>query len=133
MALPANSFSRRPGFVCPGCGALMRPVGTTAAYGAVTAVGGFVFLLGAIMAIASVVNPTAFQENQLHGAVLVGALGALVGGWAVRQLRLATPLGATAQPVGRRFWIIMLGVVLFVLLAFGAGIFGILYLLHERM
>jgi hypothetical protein len=127
MVLPANTISRRPGYVCPECGTLMRPPGMTAAFVAVTVLGGFPVLLGVIMVIACIVQPTAFHDNQLHVAVLIGFMGALGGAWAIKQLRLAKPLGATAKPVGHWPWIIALIALLVLLLVCGGGMLFLMY------
>jgi hypothetical protein len=130
MALPANAFSRQPGFFCPKCGAYMRPAGSAIAYGAISVVGGFVTLLAAGLALVAQQQST-YAEERLHGAVMLGFFGVLGAGWAIKQLRLPTPKGAQAQPISLRPWIIALVIVGSALLVLGGGLFFLLYAVHE--
>src|SRR5262249_2522120 len=49
--LPPNQFSRRPGYVCAECGAVMRRAGTAGNYYAAIGVGVVISLLGAGMSL----------------------------------------------------------------------------------
>jgi hypothetical protein len=113
---------------------MMRPAGSTGIYVAVIVLGGFVFLLGAILAVAAVaVGQDAWREKGIIGAVNLVGLGAIVAGWSIKQMRLAIPLGASAAPLRLWPWIIGLLVGLFCVLAIGGGLFFLLYYLQEMM
>jgi hypothetical protein len=133
MVLPANAFTRRPGFICPGCGTVMRPPGTTGAYLAITVVGILAASLAAGLAVAVALGELSFLQERLSGAVFLGGVGVVVAAWAIKQLRLPIPPGATARPVGRKIWIIVLLVLLLGRLVFGGGMFFLLYYIHEMM
>jgi hypothetical protein len=130
MVLPANVFSRQPGFFCPKCGAYMRPAGSAIAYVAIGVVGGLVTLLAAGMTLVAQRQAT-YAEERLRGGVMLGFFGVLGAGWAIKQLRMPTPQGAVAQPISLRPWIIALVIVVFFLLVLGGGLLFALYAIHE--
>jgi hypothetical protein len=125
MVLPANLLSPVPGYVCPKCGTPMRPPGMTVAYLGVSIVAGLI-LLG--VALSPLYLPRdQFWDQRLYGASVGALLAFLVGGWAVKQLRLATPLGATAQPVSWKFWLLLGLISLFVLVFIFGGLLFLLF------
>lgn len=85
VALPANEFSRRPGYEYQQCGQQMRPPGVLFY--------GFVIVLGLAMAVLGVVVLVAFRPNpRAGGAVLLSLAGLACAWWAVDRLRLPAPL-----------------------------------------
>jgi hypothetical protein len=134
MVLPANLMSRRPGYICPRCGAIMRPQRMTGVYLAVIALGGFTILLGLfLLVVVAVAAQDNYSDARSKAAGQMILLGLIVTGWAYSQLRRPTPLGhLPPTPFRWRPWLIALGVVLLVLLVLGGGLFYILYRLHER-
>jgi hypothetical protein len=132
--LPPNRFSRHPGYICATCSTTMRPPGSGGLYVFVIILGAAVVLFGLF---AGVIGVAAEGAAGIRGRVLVGAvfmagLGAVVAGWAVRQMILPVPLDAPARPsrlllaVGILLLVSVLG-----LLAFGGCLFGIMYYIHE--
>jgi hypothetical protein len=128
-ALPANQFSRRPGYVCTECGTTMRQPGSTGALVLVTVLGGFVILMGLALAF-FVVTADSFRARSLTGAIALAGLGFSVGVWAVNQLRLPTPLDAPPRPSRLGFWVAM---ILLAVLVVGGGLFFFAYYVHEMM
>lgn len=127
--LPPNQFSRRPGYVCLKCDTHMRRAGTTGNYYAAIALGAFVLLLGLGLCMVAL-GTEQFRGRMTAGAVGIAALGAVVVGWAVRQVRLPVPLGATAPPSRIGFWI---AVIVIGLLLAGGGVFALMYAMHEML
>lgn len=128
--LPANVFSRRPGYVCDACGALMRPPGTTGTNLFVLLVGGFGAVLGLALCAVAAFGPEAGQDLRMEGALTFTVVGLSVIAWGFYQLRLPEPLNAPARP--SRLWLWLL-VLLLVLLALGGGVFFFLYFLQEML
>ena len=76
-ALPPNKFSRRPGYVCPGCGAKMRPPGSIGGYVFAIALGGFASLLG-LTGLVIGVSAGESGDPRIKGGVMIMILGAAV-------------------------------------------------------
>jgi hypothetical protein len=130
-ALPANSFSRHPGYACSRCGAVMRPPGSTAMYVITTVLGGCMCLLGLVLCVVVLLAATV-NMRLLSGMITLVALGAAVAGWSVKQLWLPIPLDAPARPT--RVWLglgVFLVVLVLVLLVAGGALFCLMYFLHE--
>jgi DNA-directed RNA polymerase subunit RPC12/RpoP len=130
--LPANQFTRNPGYACSECGAVMRPPGTTLFYVFVIVLGSFVVVFGMFAGV------VAFSAFDYVGRVLVGAgflmlLGGVTALWGVRQILLPVPLDA--PPRHSRFWLgclIFLCVVVVCVLVIGGALFGIMYYIQEK-
>jgi hypothetical protein len=127
QALPPNQFSRRPGYVCKACGAVMRPPGSGGLYVFLSLVGILMIPLGLFLAVFSFQVQT--SRNRLLGfGVALAALGAAVASWCAMQLRLPIPLDAPVRPSRLGLWI---GLFLLGLLLVGVALFGFMYFLHE--
>jgi hypothetical protein len=134
--LPPNQFSRNPGYVCSACGAKMRPPGSITGYVFATILGAFVALFGLFAAAAGITAEAAanYRGRVLVGAVTMVGLGAVVAGWAGRQLLLPVPLDAPARPSRLLFAIaVLLSVIVVGLLIIGGCLFGFMHYLHEMM
>lgn len=132
-ALPANSFSRHPGYVCSACGAAMRPPGSSGMYVLAIVLGGFVVLLG--VGLGAVVLVTArYPKGWTLGPVGLAGLGVVTATWAVRQLRLPTPLDAPPGTSRLLLWLLVgLAVVAVPACVVGGLLIAVLYYLQEMM
>lgn len=129
--LPANAFSRHPGYFCPSCGATMRPPGRTGTYVVTIFLGGFGLLLGlALLGPALLTDP--FRLRTLLGAVSILVLGGAVAGWSVMQLLRPVPIGAPVRPSRLGLWLILFvfGALVFLVLL-GGCLFAALYYVQE--
>jgi hypothetical protein len=134
--LPANPFSRNPGFVCTACGARMRPAGSSVLYIFAVVLGACVVLMGLVAVVAALTADAAqqFVGRALAGAVVMVLLGGTVAGWAGWQLFLPVPLDAPKRPSRVLFSLAVIGGVAFVaLLVIGGCLFGVFYYIHEMM
>jgi DNA-directed RNA polymerase subunit RPC12/RpoP len=127
--LPANAVSRHPGYVCSGCGAILRPPGSTGTYLFLTILGGAAVLLGIGIIIALIVEGN-FDGRILSGGLALPVIGAVVAIWCINQLRLPIPLDAPPRP--SRLWLWLLLFLVGLLMA-GAALFGFMYFLHEML
>ena len=131
--LPPNQFSRNPGYVCTGCGATMRPPGTTGTYLVIIVLGGFVVLLGVVPA------AIALTADNHRGMLFLGTaslvvLGIASTGWAARQLFLPVPLDAPKRPSRLLFKLVVLFLgMLAAAMVLGVCLIGLLYYMHARM
>jgi hypothetical protein len=127
--LPANRFSRHPGYVCKSCRKVMRPPGTAAPYVLVAVVGAFATIL-AFAFVIILLSGDGLRVGSLAGAFALGALGVSGSGWALFQLRKPAPLNAPKGASRLWLWI----VIIVIGLAFaGGGIFGLMYVFQEMM
>jgi DNA-directed RNA polymerase subunit RPC12/RpoP len=129
QGLPANAISRHPGYVCSGCGAILRPPGSTGTYLFLTILGGAAVLLG-IGIIVALVAAGNFDGRILSGGLALPVIGAVVAVWCINQLRLPTPLDAPARPSRLWLWLVLF---LVGLLIAGGALVGFLYFLHEML
>jgi hypothetical protein len=127
--LPPNAFSRKPGYVCTACSQVMRPAGSTGLcviaclLGAVTTVIGLGLVFVAVTA-------ERFRGRMISGAVGVGGFGGFAIVWGLRQMRLPTPLGATARRT--KLWPLIVILIVGTLAVLGA-MFGVAYYMHEKL
>jgi len=132
-ALPANAYSRNPGYACTECSAIMRPPGTAGFYIFAALLGGFVLLMGFGLVIAVVMSDV-LNLRSMSGGIVVMVLGGAVAGWAIKQLRLPIPINAPPAPSRKWLWI---GVLLFLVVGLpciGGTLFvGFMYFLKELL
>jgi hypothetical protein len=132
-ALPANQFSRHPGYVCTACGATMRPPGSTAMYVVAIVLGGLGVLV-AVVLVAIFLMAARYPVGLLIGPVSLASLGGVTATWAFRQLRLPVPLDAPAGTSRLLLWLLVgLAVLAVPVLAVGCLLFAVLYYLQEMM
>jgi DNA-directed RNA polymerase subunit RPC12/RpoP len=132
--LPANLYSRRPGYVCSACRAVMRTPGSTSTCVIAIIFGCFTILLGLVMGVVILTSDTTFRVRKATGGFFLAGLGALVAGWGIKQLMLPIPLDAPTRPSQLKSFVIILAIVLMLgLLVCGGGLFFFLYYLHEMM
>ena len=111
----------------------MRPPGSAALYVLAIVLGGFVVLLG--VALGAVVLAAEHPVRRgLVGPLSLAVLGVAAVVWAIRELRLPTPLDAPVRPSRLGRWL-LLGLALLALFALvcGGGLFAVLYYLQEMM
>jgi hypothetical protein len=129
--LPANAFSRRPGFLCKKCGARMRPAASTGFYLFAIVLGVFGVLCGLGLA-TSVLFADQFPLRAVGGALVLALAGVSVIGFAFNQMRLPVP--RNAPPFRWGLWIGMTILFLFIAaLVIGGCLFGFAYFLHEML
>jgi hypothetical protein len=132
-ALPANPFSRHPGYVCAACGATMRPPGSTVPYVAAIVVGGLAVLLGVALG-AVVLLGARHPRGLMVGPIGLVSLGVAAATWAFRQLRLPVPLDAPAGTSRTLLWILLvLAGLALPFLVVGCLLLAVLYYLQEML
>jgi len=129
VALPANQFSRRPGYSCAECGAIMRREGTGGTLVFIMILGAAFILLGLTLT-ALALGSDRFRSQMIGGAAGIADLGFAVAGWSFKQWRLPEPLDAPHRPSRLGLWI---GILLAALLIIGGGAFFFMYFLHEML
>lgn len=129
QALPANAFSRRPGYSCVKCEAIMRPPGSTGGYAFAIILGTFMVIISIILVIATI-GSDAYRMRGVGGAASLAVLGIAVAGWAAMQLRLPIPLNAPKRRSRLWLWLV---VFLVGLLIAGGAIFFFMYYLQEML
>jgi hypothetical protein len=128
--LPANRFSRHPGYRCAGCGAIMRPPRSTPGLLFACVLAALFFLAGGALSLIALIEE--FPRRAQLGAVGLSVLGAVVAIWAIQQLRLPVPLGYQARPSQFGLMITIFAVVLLVVIVLaGGGVFAVMYVFHE--
>jgi len=129
--LPANHFTRRPGYVCKKCGQKMRQPGSTVLY-----------LIGIVLGVTGILGGIAFSifallQERINvraaggGAILVIACISLIG-FSLNQMRL--PIPKNAPPVRWVLWICVTLAILFVVsILLGGCFFAFSYFLNEML
>jgi hypothetical protein len=135
MVLPPNLITRRPGYICPRCGALMRPQRSTGIYLGLLVLGGFGLLLGVVLIVTfSFAKRDNWSDERVKTSGQLALIGFLVTGFAYHQLRRPTPLGhAPAAPIPWWPWLVALAIVLVGFCVIGGGIaFLVFYIQYGR-
>ncbi len=131
--LPANQFSRNPGYVCSACGATMRRPGTTGLHVFTAGFGVFFTFLSLVLCGLFALNDFENKLEVIVGSLFMAVIGLVVAGWGGRQLLLPVPLDAPSRP--SRFLkalAIFLGVIVVGILLIGGCFFGLMYYMHEQ-